>query len=69
MRVARAPRTLRRFVVLMCKRVIPSTRLPAARIAGPRRNPSGNATGPRAAWRTDIVVTSQAFGPAVTYRL
>ena len=68
MRVARVPRTLRRFVVLMCMRVIPSTRLPAARDAGPRRNPSGNATDPRAAWRT-VIVTSQAFGPAGTYRL
>jgi hypothetical protein len=53
----------------MCERMIPSTRLPAARVAGPRRSPSGNATDPRAAWRTVIVVTSQAFGPAGTYRL
>jgi hypothetical protein len=69
MRVARVPRTLRAFVVLMCERDLPSTRLPAARLAGPRRYPSGNRAGPRAMWRTFIVVTSQAFGPAGTYRL
>jgi hypothetical protein len=68
MRRARVPRTLRAFVVLMCECMIPSTRLPAARVAGPRRSPSGNETGPRAAWRT-VIVTSQAFGPAGTYRL
>ena len=69
MRGARVPRTLPPFVVLMCTRVNPSTRLPAARDAGPRRNPSGMGADPRAAWRTDIVVTSQAFGPAGSYRL